>query len=37
MKVLNLAGIDASVFKGRYSRSAASSGVELAEASTQMF
>ena len=33
MKVLNLAGIDTNVFKGRYSRSAASSGVELAGAS----
>ena len=32
-KVLNLARVDTSVFKGRYSRSAASSGVELAGAS----
>ena len=33
IKVLNLAGIDSSVFKGRSSRSAASSGAELAGAS----
>ena len=33
MKVLNLARIDASVFKGHSSRSAALSGAELAETS----
>ena len=33
IKVLNLAGIDTSVFKGHSSRSAASSGAELAGAS----
>ena len=33
MKILNLAGIDTSIFKGNYSRSSASSGADLTGAS----
>ena len=37
IKVLNLAGIDTSEFKGHYSPSVASSGAELASASVSEF